>query len=525
MLSTILLLTSLSAPTSVAPLPAPRPRPRLVVLIAVDQFRPDYLTRFDRQFTGGFRRILDQGTVFLHGEQDHAVTVTAPGHSTMLSGRSPASTNVLTDDLGAPDPAYPILGAPEATGASPMRFRGTALFDWMRAADSGARALSVSRKDRGAIFPIGRARQDVYWYVDGRWTTSTYYRDSLPAWLTAYDARPGARALAGRAWDLLLPDSAYAEPDSEPYEHGGRDFRFPHLLPTDSTQAADKVIDFPWMDSLTLDVALEGVRQLKLGRTGHTDLLSISLSTTDAVGHAFGPDSREIHDQVLRVDRWLGQFLDSLSKLVPGDSVVFALTADHGVTPYPEDLLARHQPGGRISLKAIVARLNATYGPRFSVPFAFAESAGLVSGDVNALRARGIDVDSLSAAIAAEIRALDGVVQVYTPKSLAAASDADSNAGRWRRELPADFGWLVAGVAKPGYQWADSPKSTEHGTTNSPDVLIPMAFWGAGIPAARPTRVVRSVDIGPTLAWLVGVKPTERVEGRPLPEVTGAKAQ
>lgn len=518
MLLSLCLIAAASAPTG---RPAPGPRPRLIVLIAVDQFRPDYLTRFDRQFTGGFRRILDQGTVFLRGEQDHAITETAPGHSTLLSGRSPASTGIVTNDLGVSDPEARILGMPDAAGASPARFQGSALFDWLRAADSGSRALSVSRKDRAAILPIGRARQDVYWYVSGRWTTSDYYRDSLPAWLTAYDTRPGARDLAGRAWDLLLPDSAYQEPDSEPYENGGKGYLFPHQFPVDSAQAARSVIDFPWMDSLTLDVALEGVRQLGLGRSGHTDLLSISLSSTDAVGHAFGPDSREIHDQVLRVDRWLGQFLDSLSRLVPGDSIVFALTADHGVTPYPEDLAAHQQPGGRIGLKAVVAGLNAAYDHRFAMRFGFQAASGLIYGDLDALRARGIDVDSVARAVAKEVGALDGVAQVYTQRSIAAASDADTNAGRWKRLLPDRFQWLVAGVAKLGYQWSGTTRATEHGTTNSTDVLIPMAFWGAGIRAARPARVVRSVDIGPTLARLAGVTPTERVEGRPLPEVVG----
>lgn len=502
--------------------PAPKPRPRLVVLIAVDQFRPDYLVRYNRQFTGGFRRLLDQGVVFLNGEQDHAVTETAPGHSTMLSGRSPVSTNIVTNALGVPDPGAPILGAPGEAGASPLRFRGTELFDWLRAADSGSRALSVSRKDRGAILPIGRAQEDVYWYVRGRWTTSRYYRDTLPAWVGAFDARPGARALAGREWTTLLPDSAYPEPDSESYEHGGRDFTFPHRFPADSAEAASSVVNFPWMDSLTFDIALEGARQLKLGREGHTDLLSISLSTTDAVGHAYGPDSREIHDQVLRVDHWLGWFLDSLSRLVPGDSIVLALTADHGVTPFPEDLHAQGKPGGRIGLKALVARLNAAFDRRFALDFGFASEAGLIYGDVAALRARGVSVDSLAANVAAEIRTLDGVAQVYTPRGLAAAGDPDTNAARWRRQLPDDFGWVVAGVAKPGYQWSDGPGSTSHGTTNSEDVRVPILFWGMGLKPARVERVARTVDIAPTLARLAGVPPTERVEGRALSEVTGA---
>lgn len=521
MLPSILLLPTLAAGVA-SPAQAPRPRPKLVVFIAVDQFRADYLSRFDRQFTGGFRRLLDQGVVYLHGEQDHAITETAPGHSTMLSGRSPTSTNIVTNPLGVTDPAYPILGLPDETGASPLRFRGTELFDWLRTADSGSRALSVSRKDRGAILPIGRARQDVYWYAGGHWTTSRYYRDTLPAWVSAYNTRPGARALAGQEWRTLLPDSAYAEPDSEPYENGGKDFTFPHLFPADPATAAREVTSYPWMDSLTMDLALEGVRQLGLGNDGHTDLLSMSLSTTDAVGHAYGPDSREMHDQVLRVDHWLGWFLDSLTRLVPQDDIVLALTADHGGTPYPEDLHAQGKAGGRIDLRSIVKELRAAFDHRFAVDFRFREAAGLVFGDLPALRARGINVDSLASSVADQMRKIDGVVHVYTPRSLAAAGDPDTNAGRWRRQLPSDFEWLAAGVAAEGYQWNGSSKSTSHGTTNTSDVRVPIVFWNTGARPSHPARVARTVDIAPTLARIIGVTPTERVEGRPLAEVVGS---
>ncbi len=168
----------------------------LVVVIAVDQLRPDQLRAYDRQFTGGFRRLLDRAVLYQSGRQDHAITETAPGHSTMLSGRTPSHTGIVSNEHGVGDPGSPFLGNPQALGASPRNFRGTMLYDWMLAADPGARQLAVSRKDRVAILMTGRARGQVYWFHDGRFATSRYYTDTLPPWVEAFNARRSAERLA-----------------------------------------------------------------------------------------------------------------------------------------------------------------------------------------------------------------------------------------------------------------------------------------------------------------------------------------
>src|SRR5205823_5017800 len=292
-------------------LPPPAPKPRLVLVITVDQLRPDYFDRYRTQLNGGLAMLLKQGAVFTEAYQDHAVTETAPGHSTILSGRWPVHTGIDRNTAGVQDTAAPLLGV-RGPGASPARFRGTEFFDWLKAAEPGARALSVSGKDRGAILPIGRAKQQVYWYAGGYFTTSRYYADSLPEWVRVFNGRRIPFKAAGATWNLLLPARSYTEPDSEPYENGGQDFTFPHRLSPDSARAALGYLAVPSMDSLTLAFALEGVRALGLGSRGAVDLLSVSLSTTDYVGHTYGPDSREIHDQVVRLDRSLGLFLQQL---------------------------------------------------------------------------------------------------------------------------------------------------------------------------------------------------------------------
>src|SRR6266508_1384929 len=182
---------------SIVPAPPVAPRPRLVVVITVDQLRPDYLDRYRPQLKGGFAMLLKTGASFTDAYQDHAVTETAPGHATILSGRWPAHTGIIRNLAGVQDQAAPLLEV-RGSGASPARFRGTALFDWLEAVEPAARALSVSRKDRGAILPLGRVKQQVYWYQSGVFTTSRYYADSLPAWVRAFNARRVPFRAAGR---------------------------------------------------------------------------------------------------------------------------------------------------------------------------------------------------------------------------------------------------------------------------------------------------------------------------------------
>src|SRR2546426_7018884 len=201
---------------------APAPKPRLVVVITVDQLRPDYLDRYRPQLKSGFAMLLKQGALFTDAYQDHSVTETAPGHSTILSGRWPAHTGIISNATGVLDSTAPLIGV-DGPGASPARFHGTEFFDWLKAADPNARALSVSRKDRGAILPVGRAKESVYWYQSGFFTTSRYYADSLPAWVRLFNGRRVPFRAAASGWTLLLAERAYPEPDSEPYENGGRD--------------------------------------------------------------------------------------------------------------------------------------------------------------------------------------------------------------------------------------------------------------------------------------------------------------
>ena len=500
--------------------PAPA-RPKLVVVITVDQLRPDYFTRWKGQLTGGLFQLANEGAFFVDAYQDHAVTETAPGHSTILSGLWPAHNGIIRNSQGVQDSTAPLLIATNGPGASPRRFRGTTLFDWLKAADPTARALSVSRKDRGAILPIGQAREQVYWYQSGLFTTSRYYADSLPAWVQAFNARRLPFKAANTTWTLLLPDSAYKEPDSAAWENIGRDFVFPHRLPADSIRAAGAVAGVPTMDSLTLLFALEGFEALRLGRSKGTDILAVSLSTTDAIGHTYGPDSREIHDQVLRLDRYLAWFLKRLTDRVGRDNVVVVLTADHGVTSFPERTRAR--TGGaayRVLLDTLVTAVNrdldrlaaAGSPPREWLEF---DSGMLFLRDNGRFAATGIKTDSILDAATARILRVQGVARVITPADLLRADTAsDPVARRWLHQLAPDAGVVLTVSLQPGSVW-DIPNVpiAMHGLPSEDDAHVPIILWGRGVRRGSYTGRMNTVDIAPTLSVLLGVSPLSLVDG------------
>lgn len=497
--------------------PAPAVPVRLVLHLTVDQLRPDYLSRWEGELSGGLATLLRDGVVFLAGEQDHALTDTAPGHATMLSGRTPASVGIVSNDFGVPDPRFPLLSG-RGTGASPARFLGTTLHDWLRAVDPETRVLSISRKDRGAILPIGRAKVPVFWWARGVFTTSRWYADSLPTWLQQWNARDPVEQLRGTSWTLLRDPASYPEVDDRPFEAGGSDRTFPHLLPDDWTMAAGEIENRPVIDSLTLDAAWQGVQALGLGTRDGVDLLAISLSALDNIGHRWGPGSREVHDQVLRLDRLLGQFFDSLATQLPLEQVIVSLSADHGVQEFPEA-----GEGGRLAFSPVARALNSRVRERWAIDLGATAQDGLIVADRAALVARGMNVDSLEDALSREVLALPGVTRVFTPRSLAAAPSDDPTAGLWRHSIPASVEWLVAAELADHWMWNSSRTSTSHGTTALVNRRVPIIFRVPGLAPARPSRVIRTVDIAPTLAALLGIVPTEPLDGVPLPELVGSR--
>jgi Type I phosphodiesterase / nucleotide pyrophosphatase len=521
-------LSSLSALSALAAAPAAlaaqydRPaadRPRLVVFLTVDQLRPDYLDRWAPQLTGGLGRLSTKGSFFTRAFQDHGVTETAPGHSVTMAGRFPRSTGILRNSAGVEDPQSPLLTSRDAP-ASPYRFRGSVLIDWIRTRDERSRALSISRKDRGAILPMGRAKQSVFWYAasNGEFTTSRYYADTLPDWIRRVNARRVPQRLAGQRWTLLLPASAYAEPDSVPIERRGQDFTFPHVMQADSARAAADLPYTPWMDGFTLDAALEGLQALQLGRGPQTDILAVSLSATDYIGHTYGPDSREQHDNVLRLDRALGAFIDSLYTLRDSSTIVFALTADHGVTPFPELVAQRAgRPAPvRYDVRPAYVRLRSALRQAGVDTTAVMLDGPLVYVDRGAFAAAHVDPEPLLTGFARDARTMPGIVRVDRVRDLAGRDTVhDAVSRRWLHMIPPDspVEWVI--TPREG-AYPVGATIAEHGLPYDDDAHVPVILYGPWFRAARFADRALVADLAPTLAHVIGVPPTERLDGRVL---------
>ena len=496
------------------------PQPTLVLFLTIDQMRPDYFTRFGSQLTGGLGRLYRGGAVFLNGWQDHAITETAPGHASTLSGRFPRSTGIVMNSAGVLDDQAPLIGG-GGPPASPFRFRGTTLTDWMRMADPRTRALSVSRKDRGAILPLGRAKQNVYWYSsNGAFTTSTYYADTLPGWVRQFNDRHLPQSMAGRRWDLALPASAYPERDDVKAEGGGTDYVFPHTLTDSGPFTVRAVTEFPWMDEITLSFALAGVRALALGAGPQPDVLAVSLSTTDAIGHRYGPDSREIHDQIIRLDRTLGAFLDTLFAMRDSTRIIIALTADHGVTPLPDAGIAgRPSSAHRVVIDGVLTTLRSGLAARGADSTSVNFQEGVFSIDRAALRRAGLNPDSIARRFAVEARKVPGVARVDEVGALVRADTVhDAVARRWLHSLlPGSTAAAVVTLA-PYDVWGPWTMAM-HGQPSDLDARVPIIFYGIPFRRGVQKADARVVDIAPTLARVLGIVPAERLDGVVLRDI------
>ena len=303
-----------------------------------------------------------------------------------------------------------------------------------------------------------------------------------------------------------------------PAESGGRDIAFPHALPDDGVDAANIIRGTPFIDEITVALALEGVRQLGLGAGPQTDLLAVSLSSTDYVGHRFGPDSREMHDQVLRDDRTIGVLIDSLYRLRDSSRIVIVLTSDHGVGSIPEVATANGSPDAtRVdvhdALEAARERLHAAGVDTLAIDV----DPPLVFVDRKAFAGHDLPPDSALAAFIAAAKRVPGVRRVDPFLALIADSLRSPLARRWAHQLPANVNVAAIVTLDSLSTWGGTVAS--HGSAYDHDSHVPLIFYGAGVKPGRHSEFVRTVDIGPTIGDLVGVQATERVDGRMLNSV------
>ncbi len=530
------------------------PPPRLAVVISVDQMRADYLERFRPYFgEGGFKRLTDQGAWFQDCHYQHAVTKTAPGHATILSGVHANVHGIVANDWldrstfisgnNVEDVTTPLVGLPprldryaNATfaakaGRSPRNFLGVTVGDRLKAKyGAAAKVFGVADKDRAAILMSGPKADGAYWTEEGGFVTSTYYRPALPDWLAQFNAERGAAQHFGQVWDRLLDPAIYDRvqgPDDAPGEQteDGLSTTFPKKIdggkPKLSLTYYDAFDHVPWDNDLVEDLVERLVANEHLGEDAVPDLLCVGFSQPDKVGHAYGPDSHEIMDTYLRLDRTLAKLFQFLDTHVGAGHYVVVLTADHGVPPLPETTqrklgaaAAGRLSGGALD-KFLFAALDAAYG---ALPengyWAVRDNSGYHLNPA-ALAAKHLTPSQLEDKISAVLLTHPMIAKVYTRDQLTNPAPLDEFGEAERLSFYPPRGTDVVYIPKPFFIERATAGST-HGTPYEYDTHVPQVWYGAGIKSAVHTESVHVEDLAPTLAAMLGVTLPAEAKGAVL---------
>jgi predicted AlkP superfamily pyrophosphatase or phosphodiesterase len=516
----------------------PPPKPKLVVFLAIDQGRGDYLERFRPVLEGGLRTLLDRGVVFTDAHQMHATTVTAAGHASLATGLFPAHSGMVGNqwferaegrEVNCVEDREAAILAPagarrgSSTGRSPKRLLGTALGDWMQERWPGSKVFAIGGKDRSAILMGGKKPFAAYWYDqrNGQWVSSRYYMAEYPDWVREFQKRSPANEYFETTWEVLPVDASLLdamEITSSFAATGAEDSGAPMAL-GGSAVFPDSSFDFrlfgsPYLESYMLDFAELLVRNEKLGQDDVPDLLALGFSSVDTIGHAYGPDSREVLDAVMRLDRELGRFLRFLDEQIGLDNVAFALSADHGVAPLPEIRNARGLSGSRPTLAE--SQCLQKSGAAFEKAFGKAEwFVDPFYFDYDVLARHGVKLEAAEELLARELSRCPTVAHVWT------RTEIESSTGENGGENP------LAALYRNGFHSERSPdlilqfdeyhversRGTTHGSTYAYDTRVPaILLW----PGAAPKQVgtpIATVDLPVTLACLLGVSTPHPVDG------------
>ncbi|MBK6628837.1 MAG: alkaline phosphatase family protein [Flavobacteriales bacterium] len=538
-------LLLLPSAISLAAQPSWQAPPKLVVGIVVDQMRADFIYRYWDNFgEGGFKRLVGEGAFLRNAHFPYMPTVTGPGHASVYTGTSPSHHGITGNELVdrasghvrycAEDAEASVVGASGGAARSPLNLLATTIADELERRTGGrSRTVGLSIKDRGAILPIGRTGDAAFWFAggaDGAFVTSRWYADSLPGWMAAFNARRLAASYLKGTWDLLLPRERYhqALPDDNPYEiplSGAASATLPQDLAALSGNGANTgLIGYvPAGNTLLTDAALAAMDGEELGRDAIPDLLAVSYSSPDLLGHRMGPRALEIEDMYLRLDRELARLLKALDERVGAGRYTVFLTADHGVVDVPAYLRelkgsAGYVPTARLEA-AIERSIAARHGDgdwvrRMMNDQVWLNDSLLAARKADPAAMRRLAAEALLAdTLVAEALTADDLVRLAYPDGVRAMIQ--------RGFMPARSG-DVCYALRPGYfereDWSDG-RGTTHGSPWTYDTHVPILFFGQGI---RPGEVVRRTsitDIAPTVAVLLGTAFPDACSGQPVPEV------
>jgi len=541
-------------------------RPRLVLLIVVDQFRYDYLTRFGDLFTSrGLGRLMREGASWVEANYDHVPTYTAPGHATLMTGAWPAETGIIGNDWFdrdsekkvssvTDDTTMMLGGRPDQKGKSPRRLLCSTVGDELRLTDNDrSKVIGISAKDRSAILPAGRHANAAYWFNtdNGNMVSSNYYFSEMPQWVTSFNSSRMVDKWLGASWTRLLPsEDEYlkrAGKDDVPWENLDKSSNdtntFPHVVAGGAKspgRAYYRALDYtPFSNDLLVAFAKEAITNERLGADDDTDVLTVSFSANDHIGHRFGPYSQEAMDISLRVDRQIASLLDFIDDRVGLANTIVVFSADHGVSPVPEHAALMNLPARRPSreqlLKIVQDGLHARYArkdrPADDYIRTFSNEAGLINLNFYLNRAAlsrdGIDLDECENVVGEAAMRLPGVARYFTRTQLEKSPPpmSDAMARRVHHGFNSQRSGDVIVVMEPYnilFTLPDDPNesrlSTTHGSGYSYDTHVPLIIMGRDFAAGNYAQAAMPADIATSLARALNIQTPSCSVGRILLE-------
>ncbi|RYE09796.1 MAG: alkaline phosphatase family protein [Sphingobacteriaceae bacterium] len=516
------------------------PRPKLMVGLVVDQMRWDYLYRFyDRYQTGGFKRLLNDGFTCENTLIDYIPTVTAIGHSSIYTGSVPAIHGISGNDFTiqatgksvycTEDSTAKTVGSTSNAGEmSPRNLLTTTITDELRLATNfRSKVIGIALKDRGGILPAGHTANAAYWFddVSGNWITSTYYMPDLPQWVKTFNAQKLAQKYLKQDWNTLYPIQTYLQSEADNNKHEGifsgmTTPTFPIKTSEMMQRGVGLIRSTPYGNSLTLDLAKAAIDNEQLGKNTVTDFLAVSLSSTDYVGHQFGPNSVEIEDTYLRLDRDLASFFTYLDgKIGKGNYTVF-LSADHGAAHNPGFLTDHQIPAGAWPGSTILKELNQQLENKYKAK-KLVLNMGNYQVNLNnpLIKANKLDVNEIKKDCMLFLSTQNGVANVIDLDRIEEASIPDQLRKRIINGYNREHSGVIQIILQPGWYSGSGATGTTHGTWNPYDAHIPLVFMGWGILHGHTNRETHITDIAATVAALLHIQAPNGCIGQPISEV------
>jgi predicted AlkP superfamily pyrophosphatase or phosphodiesterase len=510
-------------------------KPKLVVGIVVDQMRYDFLYRFQAKYgTGGFNRLLRKGFNCKNMHYNYGPTVTAAGHSAIFTGSVPAINGIVGNDwydrrLGrsvycAADSTVQSVGSGSSAGRMSARnLLASTIADQLRITQVFKnKSIGISLKDRGAIMPAGHTATGAYWFDNsiGGWVTSTYYMKQLPAWAQKYNEQQEAKKYLNTTWNTLLPIEKYteAEGDSQAYEGklpGENEATFPHQLTGTNAAIYETLKSTPFGSTMTKDFALAAIDGENLGGNGTTDFLSVSFSSPDYAGHAFGPYSVEVEDIYLRLDRDLESLLSHLDRKLGRGNYLFFLSADHAVADIPAFWQKNKLPAGvkDYGFSSIIKNAITKNVGDAALFLAFENSQIYLNQPL--MQAKNMTSTDVLMAIKPSLMAIDGVADVldlqYISTSTLPSLLKERIANGYNAQRSGDLMVLL----QP--QWIlGRSTGTTHGSIYNYDTHVPAIFYGWGVPRGASSSAYNITDIAPTVTGLLQIMEGSGNIGNPI---------